>query len=396
MALESTIGSGTVIEGPARWNAVFALALTVAVLIASEFMPVSLLSPIARDLQLSDGQAGQAIAISGLFAVVTSLFITMIAGRLDRRILLLGLSALLVVSGAIVTFAPNFLILMAGRSLLGIAIGGFWSMSAATVMRLVPEQSVPRALAVLNGGNAIASTIAAPLGSYIGGMIGWRGAFFCVIPLAAVAVSWQFLTIPPMAAPPKAKSGGLRRILERPGLGLGFAAVALFFAGQFALFTYLRPFLETVTGVDVTLLSALLLVIGVAGFFGTSMVGIVLRKHLQATLIAIPLILAAIAVALTLVGKSVPPTAVLLAAWGFFSTAAPVAWWSWLTKALPNEAEVGGGLMVATVQLAITLGATLGGFVFDHMGTAWNQLSSAAILVTAAACAWVARRLSQH
>jgi DHA1 family purine ribonucleoside efflux pump-like MFS transporter len=81
---------------------------------------------------------------------------------------------------------------MIGRALLGIAIGGFWSISAATIMRLVPPQSVPRGLAVINGGNAIATTIAAPLGSFMGGLIGWRGAFFCVVPLASAAVIWQY------------------------------------------------------------------------------------------------------------------------------------------------------------------------------------------------------------
>ena len=85
---------------------------------------------------------------------------------------------------------------MVGRALIGVVIGGFWSMSAATVMRLVPEQDVPRALALLNGGNALATTVAAPLGSFLGQYIGWRGAFFCVVPLAAVTFAWQFVTLP--------------------------------------------------------------------------------------------------------------------------------------------------------------------------------------------------------
>src|SRR5258708_29387314 len=138
------------------WSAVYALALCVAVLIASEFMPVSLLSPIAHDLRLTEGQAGQAIWISGVIAVVTSLFITVIAGKFDRRTVLIALTVLLVVSGTIVAFALNFLVLMIGRALLGIAIGGFWSMSAATIMRLVPAESVSRVLAILYRGNATA------------------------------------------------------------------------------------------------------------------------------------------------------------------------------------------------------------------------------------------------
>src|SRR3954447_7574824 len=94
----------------AGWAAVFALTLCVSTLIASEFMPVSLLTPLASDLGVSEGQAGQAIAVSGAFAVLTSLFISSVAGRLDRRILLLALTGLMIVSGTIAAFAPNFAI----------------------------------------------------------------------------------------------------------------------------------------------------------------------------------------------------------------------------------------------------------------------------------------------
>src|SRR6478736_2972980 len=87
------------------WGAVLALTLCVSTLIASEFMPVSLLTPIASGLQVSEGQAGQAIAVSGIFAVITSLFIASASRDLDRRLLLLGLTALMIASGAVVALA---------------------------------------------------------------------------------------------------------------------------------------------------------------------------------------------------------------------------------------------------------------------------------------------------
>jgi predicted MFS family arabinose efflux permease len=375
------------------WGAVHAMALCVAVLIASEFMPVSLLSPIADELRLTEGQAGQAIAVSGLFAVATSLSITLLAGRLDRRILLLGLSAMLVVSGAIVALAPDFLVLMAGRALLGVAIGGFWSISAATIMRLVPSAAVPRGLAILNGGNAIATTVAAPLGSFLSGLIGWRGAFFCVVPLAIAALAWQALTLPRLPAAHRPAGRGVVRLLRDRRVATGLLAVMLLFMGQFALFTYLRPFLEQVTGVDVPTLSALLLVVGVAGFVGTTLIGRILeRARLHLVLAAIPAIMAGIAVGLGLFGASTGVTAALLAGWGLVGTAAPVAWWTWLARSLPEDAEAGGGLMVAIIQLAITLGATLGGLVFDAGGAVPDVLGSAAILALAALVAFAGAR----
>jgi predicted MFS family arabinose efflux permease len=273
---------------------------------------------------------------------------------------------------------------MAGRALLGIAIGGFWSMSAATVMRLVPEDRVPRALAMLNGGNALATTIAAPLGSFLGQYIGWRGAFFVVVPLAAITFAWQWLTLPPMPSDRAAPSASALGLLRRPEARNGMAAVALLFAGQFALFTYLRPFLENVTQVSVSFLSLILLIMGGAGLVGTWLIGRVVARSLSAALILAPLLMALIAIGLVAAGTMPLATAALLGLWGLIGTAVPVAWWTWLSRTLPDDAEAGGGLMVAVIQLAITLGAAGGGLLFDAVGHEATFLASAALLAASA------------
>src|SRR5215218_3248226 len=373
------------------WGAVFALTLFVAALIASEFMPVSLLTPIAADLQISEGRAGQAIAVSGIFAVLTSLGISSATRGIDRRRVLLSLAALMLASGAMVALAPNAGVFMAGRALIGVVIGGFWSMSAATVMRLVPEADVPRALGMLNGGNALATTVAAPLGSFLGQYVGWRGAFFAVVPLAALTLGWLFASLPAMPSERGAGGGTVFRVLRRRQVPAGMLAVTIFFLGQFALFTYLRPFLETVTRVGVSTLSLLLLLMGAAGLLGTWLIGVLLRTRLHGLLIAMPLAMAAIALTLTVLGGSTVSVGVLLAGWGLIGTAAPVAWWTWLSRALPDDAEAGGGLMVAVIQLAIAIGATAGGVVFDSSGASATFLTSAGILVLAGVAAFSTR-----
>lgn len=375
-----TIYDSKLVSAPAAWGAVFSMALCVSVLIASEFMPVSLLTPIAADLGISEGQTGQAISISGVFAVLTSLLTAGLTRRIDRRFVTIGFAALLIASGTIVTLAPNYAVLMFGRALLGIAIGGFWSMSTAIVMRLVSEEHVPKALAILNAGNAIAATISAPLGSLVGEYLGWRGAFFFVVPLALLAMVWQWISLPSL--PPKIGEGSANvfRLLARPPVALGMSAILLLFMGQFALFTYLRPFLETVTSVDVSILSLILLLMGLAGVVGTYCIGQLLKTRLFSIVITIPLVMAALAVALIVLGSIPLATALLLLAWGFFGTAAPVGWGTWLARVMPDDAEAGGGLQVATIQLAITAGAAIGGLLFDTAGW-WSAFALAAVLL---------------
>src|SRR5436309_4043424 len=93
------------LSGRQTWSAVGSMALCVALLIASEFMPISLLTPIARDLHATTGMAGQAISISGLFAVVTSLLIATFAARFDRRDVLMGLTAVMLLSLVVIAIA---------------------------------------------------------------------------------------------------------------------------------------------------------------------------------------------------------------------------------------------------------------------------------------------------
>ncbi len=376
-------------------GAVLAMTLCASALVASEFLPVSLLTPIAADLQLTEGQVGQTISASGIFAVLTSLFVSGAIGRLDRRTVLLGFAVLMIVSGAVVAFAPSYAVLMVGRALLGVAIGGFWSMSTSTVMRLVPSKDVPKALAILNGGVALAATVAAPLGSFLGATIGWRGAFAFVVPLAGLAFLWLRATLPSLPAERQSGAGTSLRLLGRPQVAWGMAAILFLFMGQFTLFTYLRPFLEGVTHVDVAALSLILLVLGVTGLIGTYAVGWFLRKSLHGVLMAIPLAMAAIAIALLGLGDWQVATVALIAAWGLISTPAPVGWGTWLSRSLPEDAEAGGGLMVATIQLGITLGAAAGGLLLDLNGFGATFGASAAMLIASALLALLSWRLTK-
>lgn len=367
------------------------MSLCVFALIASEFMPVSLLTPMAADLGISEGAAGQGITISGAFAVLTSLSLSRLAAGINRKTLLLLLTALMALSGLIVALSSNFLLYMVGRALIGVVVGGFWSMSAAMAMRLVPEDQVPRALAIFNGGNALATVIAAPLGSYLGAVVGWRGAFFCLVPVAGLALIWQWISLPSMMPQPSSLGGGnALSLLRKRAIALGMAACGVFFIGQFALFTYVRPFLETVVHVNAATLSLILLAMGVAGLIGTTVVGVVLKRSLFGTLIAIPLLMALIAVLLLAFGTSGFAVAVLLTVWGLLATAAPVGWWSWIARAMPGNAEVGGGVMVAVVQLAIASGSTIGGVLFDGVGYQGTFAVSAVALMMAALMAFVA------
>jgi predicted MFS family arabinose efflux permease len=159
--------------------------------------------------------------------------------------------------------------------------------------------------------------------------------------------------------------------------------VMLTFAGAFATFTYLRPFLETYTGVSVPQLSLLLLGLGSAGFIGTYGASKLLGRRLYLLLGGLPIALGAVTVCLLALAHSLWGVAVLMIAWGALNSAIPVGWSAWLTKGISDEPESGGGLMVGSIQLSILLGAALGGSLLDHISIAATLIGGTILLVLA-------------
>jgi predicted MFS family arabinose efflux permease len=192
-----------------------------------------------------------------------------------------------------------------------------------------------------------------------------------------------------MAAESRQSQDGVVAMFRRRVVALGMIACGAFFMGQFALFTYVRPFLERVTSAGDAAVPLVLLAIGVSGFVGTLAIGAFIRRGLYRTLVTIPALMALIAMALIPLGPHLWPTAALLSAWGLLATAAPVGWWSWLARTFTDNAEAGGGLMVAVVQCSIALGSTVGGLLFDSLGFASTFLASAGLLLFAALLAYV-------
>ncbi|WP_299006007.1 MFS transporter [uncultured Caulobacter sp.] len=374
------------------WAAVTCLALLTFLLVGLEFMPVSLLTPIARDLAISEGQAGQAIAVSGLFAVVTSLFGNAVLAALDRKAVILLCTAVLVASSLAVAAAPNFSVFLIGRALVGIAIGGFWSLSTAILARLASGPDLSKAIALLQGGTALALVIAAPLGSLLETLIGWRGTFLVTVPVGVLGLIWQFLVLPKMPAKSVGSASSAFVLLRHRKFAIGMGATALAFIGQNALSIYLRPFLETVTDLRTSSLSLALLAVGLGGLAGLWIVGLALRRHLAAVLVGLPSALAVLAVLLVGLGAHAGATTGLLVLWGLFTTPIPVAWNTWMANIIPDDLEAGGGLQVALIQCAIAGGAAAGGLMFDTVGWWSAFLLAAALLVGSAVLAASAGR----
>ena len=352
----------------ASWPAVFSLTLGVFSLVTAEFLPASLLTPMAASLRISEAMAGQAVTATAVVALVAALIAAVVTRGLDRRLVLMGFSLLLIASNLLVAAAPNLILLLLARVLLGIALGGFWSMATAVAIRLVPTPMVPRALSILFSGVSVATIVAVPLGSYLSGLYGWRSVFLFATLIGVVTLLCQMAFLPRLVSHHAARLETLLEVLLRPGMRLGVLCSVLVFGGHFALFTYVRPFLEMVAGVGANGIALMLLGFGVANFVGTMLAGILLERSLRLTLTLPPLVIGGVGLGLAVLHLGLPAHALMVAFWGMAFGAVPVGWSTWMARSAPDETESGGGILVAAVQISIAAGAALGGSIFSFGG----------------------------
>ena len=361
------------------WPAVFSMALGVFGLVTTEFLPASLLTKLSTDLGISEGAAGQTVTATAVVAAIAAPALAIVTKRIDRRLVMWGLMTLLVLSNLLAAFAWSP-VLLAARVILGVALGGFWSMSGAIAMRLVPESLLPRAMSIILTGVSVATVCAAPVGAYVGDLWGWRVTFLIAAVIGAITLLVQLVTMPRL---PASGASGIRALAEtaaNPMIRLGLVAILLVVSGHFAAFTYMRAFLEQVTMLDIEKVSLVLLAFGIAGFFGNLAGGAVAGRSLKAAMSLAPLLMAIAAAVLFLGGASPVVAAIGVTLWGFAFGALPVSVQTWMISAAPDQAESAGGLMVTAFQVAIAAGAVLGGLLVDN----WSVASPVAYFVLAA------------
>ncbi len=362
-----------------HWAAIGSLSLGVFGLVTAEFLPASLLTAMATDLHISDGAAGQAVTATALVGALAAPAVPLLTRRIDRKPVMLALTALLVLSNAVAVAAGGLAMLLVARVLLGIALGGFWSLAAALAMRLVPQNLFARAMSVILTGVSIATVCAAPIGAWMGDLWGWRSAFVAAGAVGVLAFAAQLATLPRL--PPRGSTSlrVLGQLLQRPDVRIALLAVLLVISGHFAGFTYIRPLLEDVTRLPVGAISAVLLGYGIGGFFGNFAGGFVAERSERLAIVLGGALIAAMAATLLLAGSSAAVTAVAVSLWGFAFGAFPVGFQTWIVRAAPDQAEGAGGLLVAAFQVAIATGAIGGGVLVDHIGA----LGGPAFAVTA-------------
>lgn len=367
------------------WLAVLAVAVGIFSLMTSELLPVGLLTPVGDDLGVSEGTAGLMVTVPGLVAAVSAPLVTMATGRHDRRLVLVLLVGVVGLANLASAFATHFGLVLAARFLIGVSVGGFWSIAGSIAMRLVAPRDVPRATALVFAGVETASVLGIPAGTLIGDLSGWRTAFAAVGVLGLVSLACMVFLLPPLPAERTLALRELPRVLRaNTALRTGLLVAFLVITAHFAAYTFVRPVLNG-NGVGDGVVSGLLLAFGAAGITGNFLAGALVTKHLNATAAGIATALVGATVLLAVLRPGAVGAAAILVLWGLGYGAVPVTVQTWTVRSAPDTPEAASSLLVTVFNASIALGALAGGFVVDGLGTTAVLLLGAALALAALA-----------
>lgn len=372
------------------WTAVIAVGLATFSVVTTEMLPVGLLTSIAGTLSITTGSAGLMISLPALLAALFAPFVVIASGGIDRRWILCGLLALLVVANLASALAPDLIVMLAARILVGFCMGGIWAIAGGLASRLVPEKAIGLATSIIFGGVAAASVLGVPLGAFIGDIIGWRWAFGIMAIFSALVLAFHLAVIPTLPVTGSANLSHFIALLGKRKIQTGLFLTLLLVTSHFVAFTFVRPLLISVSGFDTQWIGAILLAYGIAGIAGNFLAGITAARYTAFTLTAIATGLVLTPLLFIVAGQSVTGGSSVLIFWGLAYGGLSVGLMTWMMKAAPRAVEIAAALYVGVFNTGIALGSWSGGQIVDRLAltdTLWLAcgLATAALLLAVAA-----------
>ncbi|MFF9207664.1 MULTISPECIES: MFS transporter [unclassified Streptomyces] len=378
------------------WLAVAAVTLGLFSIVTTEILPIGLLTSIGSSFTVSDGMAGLMMTMPGLLAAVSAPLVTVATARIDRRLMLCAFMVLLAMANFLAAAAANYWLVLVSRIMVGITIGGFWSIGAGLAERLVPAESVGRATAVVFSAVPLGSVLGVPAGTFVGDLAGWR-VTFVVMGALTIGVLVMLVVVMPALPPTGATRLRVLRTMVH-GANTRFALLLTFLIvlAHFGTYTYVTPFLEEVTHSSSKQITLFLLLYGVAGIAGNFLGGAMVTRRPRVTFGSAAGLIAVVTSLLPFLGRSAIGAVTLLIIWGVAYGTVPVSSQTWFAKAAPHAPEAASVLFTASFQATFSLGALTGGVAVDHSSPSMVMTLGGITAACMVAAAWAhcARRLT--
>jgi predicted MFS family arabinose efflux permease len=386
----SNASTDSAIAAPLPIAALLALAMTGFICIVTETLPAGLLPHMSEGLGITPALAGQTVTAYALGSVLAAIPLTIATQQWRRRSVLLLTIVGFLLFNSVTALSDNYTLTLVARFFAGAAAGLAWSLLAGYARRMVQPEQQGRAMAIAMVGTPIALSFGVPLGTWMGGMLGWRTAFAAMSALTVMLIVWVLAKVPDYPGQSAAQRVPLRRVLATPGVRPVLATVMAWMLAHNILYTYVAPFAAQAglgNRVDV-----LLLIFGAAALVGIGVTGKLVERHLRSTVLVSLATFFAISVVLALLQGLPPVVYACVAVWGLtFGGAATL-----LQTALADSAGEGADVALSLNVVAWNSVIAGGGVARCAAGPLGAQTFPAAMALLLAVGFFIAWRARRH
>ncbi|WP_407560167.1 MFS transporter [Streptomyces sp. 184] len=250
-----------------------ALTLTTFTFSTDDYLVAGVLPGIADDLDVSEAAVGQLVTVFSLVLALAAPVASVVTATWPRRPLFTAALAMFAAANFAMPLVSSFPLLMALRVVAALAAAVVVPGALGAAAALAPPERQGRYMGTVFAGLTTSLLLGVPLGTWVGAVAGWQGAFVLGGLLGVASLAALYATLP---EPPRGEALRLAdRLtpLARPALLVGLAATAVAVLGNLMLLTYLAVYLRDLAGIGPTGLGVIFVLAGLAGIAGSQLGG---------------------------------------------------------------------------------------------------------------------------
>lgn len=359
------------------WLPVIALSFAAFIFNTTEFLPIGLLSDIAKDFGMEEGRTGLIITVYAWVVAIMSLPLTVFTAKIERRLLLVILFILFIGSHLLAWCAWSFGSLMAARIGIACSHAVFWAITTPLAARIAPMHKRAKALSFIVTGSSLAIVLGVPIGTIVGQHTGWRNAFLCIAIVAFMVMLILIYLLPKLPSNNAGSFKSLPTLFRRPTLIHVYLLTAILVMAHFTAYSYVEPYMQHMGGFSKNFIVTLLLAVGFAGILGS----VIFTKTSASYPIALPIMAIIVLTAcLILLANSTfnHITAIVLCIfWGGAMTIIGLILQSKVLDVAYDASDVAIAMFSGIFNIGIGGGALLGGFILSHTDASYIYLGYA-------------------
>ncbi|MEC3458173.1 MFS transporter [Bacillus thuringiensis] len=347
---------------------ILTLAIGVFGIITTEMGIVGVLPQITQKFGISTAQAGFLVIIFALVVAISGPFLILLISSINRKIILLTVIFVFVISNIIYAYTTQFEIMLVFRILPAALHPLFFSIALVTAAKLAPPEKSGQAVTKVFMGITVGFALGVPLTSYLADQFSLEIAFLFGALINALAFIGMLISLPSMPVKEKMSFGKQIRILGKPGLWLNILTITFLFAAMFSVYSYFAEYLAKVTSMNGSLISIMLFIFGIVMILGNHLFGSLLQRSIVNTVISFPILYSIVYILVYYLGSYLVPMIFMVFIWGIVHAGGLIVGQTWLIIEAREAPEFGNSLFVSFSNLGITLGTTIGGWFISHLG----------------------------